>query len=143
MADTQTPSTIQLGAHTPQNQAPKTFVRGQTLEFIMELPPTVPLNWFGTDATPGNGVTTTLSASLRKFQNAGPSGFIADLNPVWEPGTGHTKIRFLVYDTANWPLGPVEFDLVMTRTVANIGMSKTYRSLPVKFSIVDGVTHHG
>ena len=133
---------LELNPNPPRNDVPRTFVRGQTLEFLMELPQTIPLNWFGVDAgSPSNGVTSTLAATLRKAQNAGPSGFIANLNPTWEPGTGRTKIRFLVAQTNNWPLGPVEFDLVLTRTVASIGMSKTYRSLPVKFTIVDGVTH--
>lgn len=124
-----------------RQEVPKTFVRGQTLEFLMELPKTIPNNWFVSDSTGPGAVTTSLSANLHKIQNAGTGGLIGSLNPGWEPGTKATKIRFYVEPnvTKNWPLGLAEFDVVFTRHVPG-QPTKTYRSLPVTFTIVDGVT---
>lgn len=120
------------------DELPKTFIRGQTLEFYLELPESIPANWFND----GANVKTTLEATLRKKENAGNGGFIADLQPYWEPEGDSTKIWFFVGSTDEFPLGPAEFDVVFTR-VNNSGaepMERTYRSLPIQISIVDGVT---
>ena len=130
---------------TQAEPTPRTFIRGATLEFVMELPYDVAADFFV-----GDGISTTLESKLRRLDRASASGLIADLHPVWEPG--NTKIRFLaqvydvdfqegeIVDTSEWPLGPAEFDLLVTRTVTATGITKKYRSLPVKIIIVDGVS---
>lgn len=128
--------------NTEPETTPKEFIRGSTLEFVMELPKTVAADFFV-----GTGIVTTLESKLRQVNQAGAGGFIADLRPSWE--SGNVKIRFLaktqdeddnwiIADTSEWPLGPAEFDLLITRT--KDGTTKKYRSLPVKISIVDGVS---
>ena len=129
-----------LDFSTDTEDLPKSFIRGQTFEFVMELPKTVPLNWFG-----DTGISTTLQSQLRRCQNASDDGLIADLAPIWEPNTVFTKIRFCVLDTSKWPVGPAEFDVLFTRTQAGAGeggadIVKTYRSLPVSIVIVGEVT---
>lgn len=120
-----------------QNQIPKTFTRGQLLEFVMELPPEIPADFFG-----GASTTTELTSELRQVENAGKDGLIAPLEVSWEPGT-FTKIRFHCSDTNDWPLGPAEFDVKFTRTVTQGTGTPTvqvFRSQPVQFIIKDGVT---
>lgn len=68
----------------------------------------------GADADP---VYTSLASKLRLLDQTGPAGLVADLNPAWEDGSNATKIRFLVEDTDNWPLGPACFDVLFTRVV--------------------------
>ena len=128
-----------------ETEPPKTFVRGQTLEFLMELPHDVPSGYFeGSDAT--TTVTTALAAQLRQSEDASSAGFLANLNPAWEPGTGATKIRFKVESaiTETWPLGPVEFDVVLTRTstviATGVATIKKFRSNPIQFVVTDGIT---
>lgn len=129
-----------------ENVPPKVFVRGQTLEFLMELPCDVPKDYFWNSVVgpPAVTVETTLKAELRQVENSGAGGFIANLNPVWEPNTNYTKIRFLVSSTDAWPLGPAEFDVLFTRSVntdpPNTTVVKTFRSLPVRIEIQDKVT---
>lgn len=124
---------------------PREFLRGSTLEFVLELPQEIAADFFV-----GTGITTVLESKLRLLEQAGAGGLIADLRPAFE--TGNTKIRFLaktnsgtelspnwvVADTSEWPIGPVEFDLLITRTYA--GVTKKYRSNKLKFTITDGVT---
>jgi hypothetical protein len=122
-------------------QVPKEFIRGQTLEFIMELPPEIPYNWFNN----GTNISTSLQSKLRRVENAGADGFIADLAPMWwDVSTGkYIKIKFMVdfMSTFNWPLGPAVFDVVFTLVKTGSGSyTKMYRSLPIKINIVDGVT---
>jgi hypothetical protein len=89
---------------------PKEFIRGQTLEFLMELPQTIAADFFGSQT-----IVTTLESKLRRRDNAGTSGLIANLNPEWEWSARYSKIRFLVPETDDFPLGPAEFDVVFTR----------------------------
>lgn len=116
-----------------------TFIRGQTFEVLLDLPSDVPPNYFENSST-----STDLVAAVRKRNNPGASGLIAHLEVSWEPGSDYHQLRVLAEDTANWALGPVEFDVVFTRTVLDSGtglsVSKTYRSMPVKFTILNGVT---
>lgn len=120
---------------------PPEFIRGQTLEFVMDLPADIPAGfWYDVET----GVATTLEAQLRKKENAGEEGLISDLVVTWE-NEAKTKIRFKSpadADTQLWPIGPVEFDVFFTRTQENEqgSASKTYRSAPVRFTIVDGIT---
>lgn len=135
-----------LGLEIAETVLPKKFVRGQDLEFVMELPCDVPKDYFGSNVSgpPAVTVTTSLTAELRRLQNAGADGFIADLNPTWEVDTNYTKIRFHVADTSAWPIGPAEFDVVFTRETVTVPpgtiVNKTFRSPPVQIEIVDGVT---
>lgn len=124
---------------------PRTFVRGQDLEFLMELPSEIPAGYFVSN----DGVTdvaTTLAAELRRLENAGVDGLLGNLNPAWEPGTEATKIRFKVASalTEAWPLGPVEFDVVFVRTstviATQVATVKKFRSCPVRFTVTDGIT---
>lgn len=123
---------------------PKEFIRGQSLEFLMDLPPTVPEGFFAADT-----VETTLAARLCRAEDASDDGFIADLIVTWEDSPSCTQLRFkspLDDDgndvTAKWPLGLVEFDVFFTKTtiVDEVTTVKTFRSLPVRFKIVDGIT---
>jgi hypothetical protein len=129
-----------------QPELPKTFVRGQTLEFVMELPCDVPKDYFHSSVVgPPSVVTdTALKAELRRLENAAADALIADLNAAWEPNTNYTKIRFKVANTSSWPIGPAEFDVLLTRTVTTTPPGsadvKTFRSLPVRITIQDGVT---
>lgn len=129
-----------LDFSTDPEALPRSFVRGQTFEFVMELPETIPADWFG-----DTDISTTLKSELRRCQNASDDGLIADLAPTWEAGAEYTKIRFLVLDTSEWPVGPAEFDVLFTRTQTGAGpggadVVKTYRSLPVSIVIVGEVT---
>jgi hypothetical protein len=129
--------TMELGIETNLEVVPKIFIRGTTLEFVMDLPLKIPKNWMCnlTDTDCG------LVAKLHRAEHAGAGGLIGDLNPTWETGTDFTRLRFgpiLAATTADWPLGLAEFDVVFTRTKAAV--TKVYRSVPVQFTIVDGVT---
>jgi len=136
--------------NTTPETTPRTFIRGSTLEFVMELPKTIAAAFFV-----ATGVTTTLESKLRLVDQAGTGGFICDFRPEWE--TGNVKIRFLaqtntgtvavpvwvIANTSAWPLGPAEFDLLITRTAvapATPAVTRKYRSLPVKIVISDGVS---
>lgn len=125
---------------------PKTFVRGQTLEFVMELPCDVPKDYFHSSVVgpPAVVTDTVLSSELRRAEQAGPGGFIADLNPVWEPNTNYIKIRFKAENTEAWPLGPADFDVLFERSVLTTPpgstATKKFRSLPVRIEILAGVT---
>ena len=143
-------STNILGVSIEQTGIPKEFIRGQTMEFIMELPPEVPANFFRGYVAAETPVETTLACQLRRLENASESGLIATLLVTWEDAAG-TKLRFKSLaddDTNQWPLGPAELDVVFTRTVqteASTGIPGSttvniYRSLPVRITIVDGVT---
>lgn len=126
-----------MNTETQKESVPKTFIRGATLEFLMELPKDIPTTFFDNGTT----ISTALSAKLRSLQNAGEGGLIADLSPVWEAGSSYTKIRFFVSDTSEFPLGPAEFDVLFTKTKTGSGAYvKKYRSNMVRIDIVDGVT---
>ena len=138
-------STNILGVSVGQSGAPKSFIRGQTMEFVMDLPPEVPTGFFL-----GEFVTTTLACQLRKLENAGEDGLITTLVVSWDDAFG-TRLRFkssVDDDTSLWALGPAEFDVLFTRTenieqfTGRPGSTqvKTFRSLPVQIIIEDGVT---
>ena len=129
---------------TAADPTPKVFIRGATLEFVMELPHTVAASFF---TVAGAITSVTLESKLRLRDQAGDNGFIADPRPVFE--SNNTKVRFLareqddddvwqVADTSEWPLGVAEFDLIITRVVS--GVTKKYRSIPVRITIADGVS---
>lgn len=131
------------------SEPPKEFIKGQTLEFLMDLPPTVPAEFFKSVLDAGVGFLTTIRTQLRKAGNASDDGFIADLQAVFEDPPNCTQLRFTVPntpDTSEWPLGLVEFDVLFTKTTYTmeddvaVEVVKTYRSLPVRFTIVDGIT---
>jgi hypothetical protein len=121
---------------TTLERPPKTFIRGQTLEFIMELPCDVPAYYF--NKFDGIQTNTTVAAELRQVENAGAQGFIASLTVSWED-IASTKLRFKAENTDNWPLGPAEFDVVFVMTKDQVFYRK-FRSQAVRFTIVDGVT---
>lgn len=112
------------------SKVPKTFIRGQTLEFLMELPCDVPALYFQ---------DTTVQSELRQIQNAGVMGFISVLEVNWEPDTDFTKLRFRAEETDTWPLGPAEFDVLFHRFV-NGDLVRRFRSVPMRILITDGVT---
>ena len=101
------------------------FSRGQNLNFIMYLPNYIPEGYY-------NGWTPT--AQLRKLHNPAEEGFIADLEVTWTDEK-HIALQFRYDDTSDWPLGPVEFDVVLTSP-----SGWKVRTLPVRFTIVPGVT---
>lgn len=136
----------ELGIPSPaKEQVPKVFIRGQTLQFIMSLPPTIPANYFdatGTTMIGGVSTPTGPTAKLRPVGNQAADALIADLAPAWTDGT-NTALLFVVNDTTTFPLGPVEFDVVFTKTItpqSGPAYLQTFRSMPVRFTIVDGVT---
>lgn len=121
---------------------PKEFVRGQTLNFFMELPATVPIGFFK-----GNGIETALKAHLRKAEDASEDGLICELLVQWTTADC-IELHFqnpADVPTDDWPLGLAEFDVVFTKSVTTppevTTVVTTYRSLPVQFKIVDGITH--
>lgn len=138
-----------------QPEVPKSFIRGQTMEFIMDLPCDVPAKYFHNTVIENPGptqvttsTTTAVTSELRQVQNAGASGKIATLDVRWEDLIEYTKLHFEADNTDNWPLGPAEFDVVFVRTVtvtdASTGQvtskTKKFRSNPVRITITDGVT---
>lgn len=133
-----------------QEEVPKVFIRGQDLMFVMELPCDVPKDYFWNSvfSPVETHVKTTLEAQIRKVDNAGVDGFIADLDVKWELDSNYTKIRIkndIADDTALWPIGPAEFDVVFTRVTTVVGVgsyvtTRKIRSLPVRIEIADGVT---
>lgn len=143
-----------LNVATQPEEVPKTFIRGQTLDFIMELPDTIPADFFVKTTMDGpviaQTIETVMVAELRRKENAGGAGLVAQLQVNWEDSAsyGYTKLRFKYPTTDAWPLGPVEFDVIFTRTVTdyNNGVPelnpevKKFRSQPVQITIVDGVT---
>ena len=121
---------------------PKEFIRGQNLNFYMELPATVPVGFFK-----GSGIETTVTAQLRKAQDASESGLICELLVQWTSAQC-IELHFQNASdqpTDEWPIGLAEFDVVFSKAVTPQGGGDpeitTYRSLPVQFKIVDGVTH--
>lgn len=106
------------------------FIRGQTLDFIMYLSKNIPPNYFM------NWIPT---AQLRKLHNPTKEGFIADLDVTWaDLEYTALRIRYLG-DTSKWPLGPVEFDVVLTPSPSS---SYKVRTFPVRFTIVPEVTRY-
>lgn len=103
-----------LGIQT-LNDVPKIFKRGQTLEFIMDLPADVPADYFGPPEV-SDGFSTEVSCQLRKRENAAVGGLIAPLVVTWEPDSDYKKLRFKAENTENWSLGPAEFDVVLVRS---------------------------
>lgn len=101
------------------------FSRGQNLNFIMYLPNYVPEGHY-------DGWTPT--AQLRKLHNPTEEGFIADLEVTWTDEK-RIALQFRFDDTSEWPLGPAEFDVVLTSP-----SGEKVRTLPVRFTIVPGVT---
>ena len=124
-------------------EPPKEFIRGQTLEFIMELPQTIPAYFFKT-----TNVTTMFKSQLRPAEDANEDNIICELNVAFDLllDPNGTILRFTCpegTDTSEWPLGMVEFDVLFTKTTTvspGVATIKEFRSLPVKFKIVDGVT---
>lgn len=105
---------------------PKKFYRGQTLAFTMALPEKIQF---------GQLAGWTLESQLRRLENSGPAGFIADLEVTWAAGSQQTRVNFLYDgDTSDWPLGPAAFDVVFT------GPDQKIRSTPIELLIVAGVT---
>lgn len=122
---------------------PKEFIRGQTLEFLMELPPEVPAGFFK-----AVNVDTTLLCHLRKAEDASEDGLISELLVQFTDPPACTELRFTLppdTDTSTWPLGLAEFDVRFTRNdssqIGVITVTKVFRSLPVQFKIVDGITN--
>jgi len=104
------------------------FIRGQTLEFVMDLPESVP---------PGFFENTQLACEIRRLETSGMMGFIAQIEVSWD-NPEKTRLRFFHEATDKWPLGPAELDVLFTRE--ENGQTKRYRSLPVRFTIKDGIT---
>lgn len=101
------------------------FIRGQDFNVVLLLPVTVPEKEFK-DWVP--------SSQVRRRDNAGPEGLIANLAVSWEDERC-IALRFRHADTSKWPLGPAELDVVLTSPTGFIK-----RSLPIRFNITYGVT---
>lgn len=108
-----------------EQELSREFPRGQSLDFIMYLPKNIPERYF---------INWTPTAQLRKLHNPTAEGFIADLEVTWTDER-RIALRFRFDDTSEWPLGPVEFDVVLTSP-----SGRKLRTLPVRFTIVPGVT---
>lgn len=102
------------------------FIRGQDFNVVLHLPVTVQEGEFE------NWVPTS---QVRRLDNAGPGGLIADLSVTWVDPIKAISLHFQFPDTSDWPLGPAELDLVLTSPE---GFTK--RSLPIRFNITYGVT---
>lgn len=103
------------------------FYRGQTFVFTMDLPDQIQFGQFEGWA---------LSCQLRRLDNPGPSGFIADIGVSWLDSPQCTRIKFFAEDTDEWALGPAVFDVLLTAP----DLSQRIRTEPVEFTIVPGVT---
>lgn len=123
-----------LGVPDPDApNVPREFIRGQDFRFIMDMP---------CEIESGAFIDWVPTCILRRLDNNGPSGFIANIDVEWDDPVTCTQLNFLAdsntTDTATWPLGPAVFDVLFTHPDGS-----KRRSLPVKFIIVDGVTTSG
>lgn len=124
------------------------FIRGSTLMFELDLPDEI----HPEDLEEDENMTLSLRSHLRRLGDASKDGFIADLRPILD--VERMKILFHAQeydeeqeewvraDTSNWPIGPVEFDVVIIQNRTDIPdyTPGIVRFEPLQFDIVDGVT---
>lgn len=85
---------------------PKTFKRGATFNVTMALPSYVATGHFA-DWTP--------TAQLRRFEDDSAKGLLADLTFEWTDPEDARAFTLTATDTADWPLGLAEFDVMFTK----------------------------
>ena len=87
----------------------------------------------------GAFVDTFLKAEIRKVGNSLPSGYVDELDVVWQDSEeDEGKFRTLavyVKDTSHWPLGLLEFDVKIEKADG-----KTYFTTPEQVEVIDTVT---
>lgn len=105
---------------------PKIFKRGGDFSIILTLPSYV---------QPDHFADWTATAQVRKYQNDGASGFIANLVFEWLPDSQHLGFRLTNEDTDNWPLGLAEMDVLFTSPTGKKTQTQT-----VIFKIDRGIT---
>ena len=105
---------------------PKVFKRGGDFSIILTLPSYV---------QPGHFADWTPTAQVRKYQNDASSGFIGDLTFEWLVDSQNMSFRLSSTETANWPLGLAEMDVLFTSPTGKKTQTQT-----VIFKIDRGIT---
>ncbi len=82
---------------------PKTFKRGATFNVTLALPSYVVAGHFS-EWTP--------TAQLRRFEDDSARGLLADLDFAWVDPVDARSFTLTANDTAGWPLGLAEFDVM-------------------------------
>lgn len=87
----------------------------------------------------GQFVDTFLKAEIRKVGNSLPSGYVDELDVVWQD-TEKDKGKFrtlavYVKDTSHWPLGLLEFDVKIEKADG-----KVYFTTAKQVEVTDTVT---
>ena len=84
-------------------------------------------------------VDTFLKAEIRKVGNSLPSGYVDELDVVWQDTEeDEGKFRTLavsVKDTSHWPLGLLEFDVKIEQATGDV-----YITPPEQVEVIDTVT---
>ena len=87
----------------------------------------------------GEFVDTFLKAEIRKVGNSLPSGYVDELDVVWQDTEeDEGKFRTLAVsakDTSHWPLGPLEFDVKIEQATGDV-----YITSPKQIEVIDTVT---
>lgn len=106
---------------------PFEFKRGATFMVVMNLPESVPLNYF-------DGWNP--EAQIRKANNDNQSGFIDDLTFEWADIETSRQFTLTCEDTSKWPVGAAEIDVKFTSmTNGRVATTKT-----VKLNITRNIT---
>lgn len=101
------------------------FSRGASFEVILSLPTSIEAGYFGAwEAT----------SQLRVAGKLTEAGFIADLEHSWIDGR---KFMLVSDDTAEWPLGDAELDVLFTNPLDG---NRKIRTKKLRIKITYGVT---
>lgn len=102
------------------------FPKGTTFTCSTYLPDTIP---------PGFFEGWELQSQLRRRGNITDLGIIAELDVAWfDPGINR-QLTFYFKDTLKWPVGPAQFDVLLTNAAG-----ESFRTSPVEILITSGVT---
>lgn len=85
---------------------PKTFKRGATFNVTLALP---------TYVAAGHFADWTATAQLRRFEDDSLKGLLADLDFEWVDPVDARSFVLSANDTADWPLGLAEFDVMFEK----------------------------
>lgn len=85
---------------------PKTFKRGATFNVTLALP---------TYVVAGHFADHTVTAQLRRFEDDSAKGLLANLTFEWVDPVDARSFTLTADDTAEWPLGLAEFDVMFEK----------------------------
>lgn len=103
------------------------FKRGSTFQLTLVVPAEYPNGHF---------TAYRLRSQLRRYRHTGQDGLIATLICNWVDPIATRELAISANDTADWPLGPAELDVLLT---APNGVR--LHSGSVQLEIMRGVTH--